>query len=438
MNRSDRFELPLTTDSEKAAQLYCDGVDQLLAFQAVALETLDKAIAEDEQFALAHIARARALQVRAQVADAKQAAASARALTANITERERQHIEVLALLVESRPAKAMALLLKHVDQWPKDALPISIALGAIGLFAFSGRTDSRNHEREFLASIKHHWSEHWWFDTYYGWVLVETGAHTEGNALLDRALAAKSNNAQAVHARAHGHYECGDIPAGQIFLETHIPQLDADSLLMPHLRWHQALMALQSGDMTNARKIYAEAIAPDVSRAAPLLLMMDAASFAWRCHVYGQPLTDAQLKQVQEQAKTCLPKAGPSFFNWHKAMALASAHDEPGLATLSKEVDELIEAGRQPPGEVMKWICQAMSAAAAQRWDKAQTHLEQAQKNVRAIGGSNAQQDAITDALVAASLTNKHAGHAADLIQERSAARAMHLGQDWAKRITPH
>ena len=268
------------------------------------------------------------------------------------------------------------------------------------------------------------------------WLKPEIKA--EGNTLLDRALAAKSHNAQAVHARAHGHYECGDIPAGQIFLEAQIPQLDADSLLMPHLRWHQALMALQSGDMATARKIYAEAIAPDVSRAAPLLLMMDAASFAWRCHVYGQPLTGAQLKQVEEQAKTCLPKAGPSFFNWHKAMALASARDEAGLAALAGEVDELIEAGRQPPGEVMRWICQAMSATAAGRWDEAQTHLEKAQKNVRAIGGSNAQQDAITDALVAASLANENANRAADLIRERTVARAMHLDQAWAQRIAPH
>ena len=176
MNRSDRFE-PTPINRTQIKPRSCIAMGSISCFRSRQLHSKrsTKRLMKMNSLRLAHIARARALQVRAQVAEARQAASSARALTTNITERERQHIEVVALLVESRPAKAMALLLKHVDQWPKDALPISIALGAIGLFAFSGRTDSRIREREFLESIKHHWSEHWWFDTYYGWVLVETG-----------------------------------------------------------------------------------------------------------------------------------------------------------------------------------------------------------------------------------------------------------------------
>lgn len=438
MQLTDRFELPLSTVSDEAIRLYSEGVDELLSFQANALDTIEQSIAIDSRFALAHIAKARALHVRAQVKEARQAASTARELAVGTTDRERQHVEIIALLIESRPAKALTLLLKHCTQWPRDALPISIALGAIGLFAFSGRPDSRLREREFLESLATHWPADWWFDTYHGWVLVETGDHAQGNKLLDRALAAYPKNAQAVHARAHGHYESGEIPAGQAFLEEQIQQLDADSLLMPHLRWHQALMALQAGDTDSAKAIYEEAIAPDVSKAMPLLLLMDAASFAWRCHIYGQPLNDTQLQQVREQANTCLPEAGPSFFNWHKAMALASANDQQGLTRLNGEIDDLIAAGKQPPGEVMKWICQAMSAATSDRWSEAGDLLEKANQQVGAIGGSNAQQDAITDALVAASLATNRTSRAADLIQERSAVRASHLDKNWMQRISAH
>jgi len=438
MNLTDRFNLPLSTTSDDAMRLYSDGVDQLLSYQANALSTLEQSIAIDPRFALAHIAKARALHVRAQVAEARQAASTARELSVDTSDREKQHVEILALLIESRPAKALTLLLKHCTQWPLDALPMSIALGAIGLFAFSGRPDSRLHEREFLESVATHWPADWWFDTYHGWVLVETGDHAQGNKLLDRALAAHPMNAQAVHARAHGHYESGDIPAGQAFLQEQIQQLDADSLLMPHLRWHQALMALQAGDTVSAKAIYEEAIAPGVSKAMPLLLLMDAASFAWRCHIYGQPLSDNQLQQVRDQANTCLPSAGPSFFNWHKALALASANDLQGLAGLNNEIDDLIAAGKQPPGEVMQWICQALSAAASERWSEAGDLLEKANRQVGAIGGSNAQQDAITDALVAASLAAKRTSRAADVIQERSATRASHLDTNWLERISAH
>ena len=62
MNR-DRYDLPLTTASDKAARHYRDGVDCMLSAWRGAEDAFDKAIAEDPGFALAHIGRARLHQL---------------------------------------------------------------------------------------------------------------------------------------------------------------------------------------------------------------------------------------------------------------------------------------------------------------------------------------------------------------------------------------
>ena len=53
--RHDRFDLPLTTVSDVAASAYADGLDRLLSIWTGADAAMDRAIAADPDFALAHI-----------------------------------------------------------------------------------------------------------------------------------------------------------------------------------------------------------------------------------------------------------------------------------------------------------------------------------------------------------------------------------------------
>lgn len=436
MTHTDRFGLALSTASGDAAQAYRDGLDLFLAYQAGAIEKIDQAIALDPEFALAHIARARILQVYAQVPQARQAATQALALSLSATQREQQHVAIVAHLINAKPAQAFALLRTHAEQYPRDALPISVALGAIGLFAFSGEPDSREAELAFLESLAPHWQGDWWFDTYLGWAYVETGAHQRGIALLDKALITRPENAQAVHARAHGFYECGDTTGGRQFINNWIAENDDTSLLFAHLRWHQALFAIQAGETEQAHQIYAESIAPEVSKAMPLLVLMDAASFAWRSLIYGSPLTPEQLAQVADQARECLPKAGPAFFNWHKAMALAGVQDQAGLQTLSESLTDLVAQGKQLPGSVMVALCDGMAAYAAGQYEAAVDALQPAVSQANRIGGSSAQQDVVADTAIAALLAAGRPEQAKQLAQERGAHRAAHLNQQWLAQLT--
>ena len=142
MALEDRYGFPLSTTSHEAAAAYREGVDLMLAGWTGTAETLERAMAADPDFALPHIARARVHAFYQQGDLARQKAARARELVARRGDaRERSHVETLALAIEGRVPEAIAATLQHVESWPRDAVVLSLPLGAFGLFAFSGMAD---------------------------------------------------------------------------------------------------------------------------------------------------------------------------------------------------------------------------------------------------------------------------------------------------------
>jgi hypothetical protein len=85
---TDRFDLPVTC-AAAAVDDYVAAVDLLLSAWPGADALLDRALAADPDFALAHIARARLLQLQARMAEAQAAAADARSRADRVTARER-------------------------------------------------------------------------------------------------------------------------------------------------------------------------------------------------------------------------------------------------------------------------------------------------------------------------------------------------------------
>src|ERR1700730_1938402 len=90
MGLTDLFGLLLSTVSAEAVASYVAGVDLLLSANVGAEVQLERAVAADPSFALAHIARARMLQLRARMPESKGAVTRARALCEGVTPRERQ------------------------------------------------------------------------------------------------------------------------------------------------------------------------------------------------------------------------------------------------------------------------------------------------------------------------------------------------------------
>src|SRR5438270_6482346 len=208
MNR-DRYDLPLTTVSDRAAALYRDGADRILSAWNGAGDAFDSAMIEDPAFALAHIARARVHQLNMEFTEARAKAAQARQLAATVTRRERQHVEITAAAIEGQPRAALAGAEQHLDEFPRDALVLSLLLGAFGLYAFSGRVDHDAARVAICERHARHYGKDWWFLTYLGWSHTEAGNHGAGRTITELALSLRRENAHAAHALAYALYEQG-------------------------------------------------------------------------------------------------------------------------------------------------------------------------------------------------------------------------------------
>ena len=68
---TDCFDLPVTSASAEALDDHVAAVDLLLSANTGAAELLERALAADSDFALAHIARARLLQLQARIPQAR-------------------------------------------------------------------------------------------------------------------------------------------------------------------------------------------------------------------------------------------------------------------------------------------------------------------------------------------------------------------------------
>src|SRR5262245_593709 len=139
--REDRYGLPVSTASIRALEAYVEGVDRLLSANAGAEGSFDRALSADPALALAHIGRARTLQLQARTADARAVATHARVLAASVTSRERGQVEALALAVEGDAVRALAAIRDHLRQFPRDAMALGPATGVYGLIGVSGRQD---------------------------------------------------------------------------------------------------------------------------------------------------------------------------------------------------------------------------------------------------------------------------------------------------------
>jgi tetratricopeptide (TPR) repeat protein len=437
MPLKDRFDLPLTCAAAAAVEDYVAAVDLLLSADIGAEELLDRATAADPDFALAHIARARLLQLRACIPEAKEAAARAHSLCDRVTPRERHHIQAIALAINGAATEALAMVRAHASEYPRDALPLSLALGVFGLLGFSGRRDHHEAQLALLEEMAPHWDDDWWFLGYLGWAYIETGEVARGTRLVEQSLAGNPRNAHAAHQRVHGFFEQGDAVGGAKFLEAWLPGYDRAGHLHCHLSWHSALFELARGNSERARTIYLDNIRPSVAQAAPMLVLADAASFLWRWGFYEvSPPLDDEWTEVAAHAQRHFPRASLTFADIHAALAEAATGDEDGLQRRIAGLQGLAGDGRLPPGETAPAL--AAGAAALARGDNAEAArvLEAALVELPRIGGSHAQREVFEDSLIVAYLRSGQLAKAAQMLRSRLDRRPSARDEAWLALCT--
>ena len=420
MALEDRYGLPLSTTSPEAASAYREGVDLMLAGWTGTAETLERAIALDPDFALPHIARARVHGFYQQGDLARQKAALARELVAKRgTERERSHVETLALAIEGRLPEAIAATMTHVEAWPRDALVLSLPLGAFGLYAFSGMADHDRARQELCERVAHHYGEDWWFLTMYGWVMTENGNVARGRGVSERGFDLRRQNAHAAHAVLHAMFEDGSIEAADRLVDDWIPSYHRAGILHGHIRWHQALGALEHGDAARALAIYADVLQPNATQAPPLNLVTDGASLLWRLSAYGHAVPRALWVEADATAQELFPKSSLPFADIHIALFAAATQNREALATRLAAIEQRLADGKLPAGPVVPAVCRALAAFANEDYAACVQTLTPILGEVVRLGGSHAQRELIEDTFVVALMRSGELPRARALLDAR-------------------
>jgi Tfp pilus assembly protein PilF len=432
----DRYGLSLSTGSSDAAEAYRDGIDRMLSAWTGAAEAFERAIAADPDFALAHIARARIHTFYQQGDAARQQAAIARELAARrATERERSHVEALALAVEGQAAAALAAALRHLEAWPRDAVVMSLTLGAFGLFAFSGMADHDQARQDLCERYASHYGEDWWFLANHGWSLTENGAVEQGRAMTERAFAMRRDNAYAVHALLHAMFEDGSISDADALVTQWIGGYDRSGILHGHIYWHQGLGALEQGDAARALAIYADVLKPSVTAAPPLNAMSDCASLLWRLAAYGHAAPRELWDDAAAYASQKFPKSSLPFIDVHMALLAAATHNQTALEERLAVIEQRLASGKLAAGPVVPGIFRAMNAFACEDFAACVQHLEPVLDEVVRVGGSHAQREIVEDTFIVALIRSGDLQRARAMLDRRLHRRPSPRDTRWRAAV---
>ena len=412
----DRYDLELTTHSEKARDAYVAGIDGLLAATPDPAARLHESLQEDPGFALAHAALARDHQLAGRMKEAREGIEQAVECVASATERERQHVEILRLIIFGQAEDALSLTRRHIQDYPLDAFALAPSCSVFGLIGFSGRTGREEEQRLLLEPLVDIYGDDWWFHSAWAFALLEVGEWEKATALVQRSLEQSPRNAHAAHTYAHCLYESGSDADARAYLEDWLPDHPREGLLHCHLWWHLALVRLVEGDVDGMWQAFDDNVSPGATDCPAINVMSDAAALLWRAELAGQQRSLDRWRKVAAFKQEAFPKP-IVFIDAHGGLPAAALGDAPGVQEHIDQVLDFAAKGRLPAGTVAADLTTAFNAYANAEWGKTIATLEPVMDEVVRIGGSRAQRDLVTCTLLSAYIKDGRQADAASLVE---------------------
>ncbi len=342
---TDRYGLSVGTQSAAARDAYAEGVDLMVAACPGGAAALDRALAQDPSFVLAHLGKARSMHLAGNLPAMRESFEQAQALSGSMSERERSQTEIFRRLFAGQAADALVAVRSHMTAWPRDALVLSLAANQSGLIGISGLAGREDDLADFLGRLAPEYGNDWFFDGHYAMALSEVGRRDEARPRVERSLAQRSLNGYGAHAFAHLCYETGDLNAGIAFLREWLKGYDRAGAMFGHINWHLALFELQAGRVDEGWRLYNDAFSADDHRGAAHQKVVDSVAFLWRSELAGHPRDGSRWKKIHEYAVAKFTKPGMFLADWHVALAHVAAGDEDGLTTWIAAIEERVRAG---------------------------------------------------------------------------------------------
>ncbi len=419
----DAYGLPLTTTAD-AGEAYDLAVHAFLGWDVRTLDLFQAAADRDPALALAHAGAAVCLFLEERFAEARAAGERARAAAAGQSERERSHVEAVALWVGGQVGPAEQAMRAHLAAYPRD---FTIAQRLYFIWFWQGRfPEMLDLTRE---TVRRHPGDSFALGLH-AFALEQADLCPEALATAEAALALNPRNGWAVHALAHTLYETASFDAALTRLPPAIHPCTQIGWFRNHLLWHLTLMHLSRGDYARAARL-----SRTVFERAPSSIasdLHDSISLLWRLQLCGVEVEPARWRPFAEIARGRLARAGLLFHAAHLAMALVAAGE---WATAERQLETLRErSGKDRTGltaEVLVPLIEGLHAFAGGDYARSIERIESVRTRIVELGGSRAQRDIFHDTMLEACFRAGDAGRAERLLAERVARRPDHF---WVTR----
>jgi tetratricopeptide (TPR) repeat protein len=421
---TDRYGLPVTTASPDALAAYDRAAHGLLAWKAETLDAFRAAAARDPGLALAHAGASVCHFLEERFAEARAAGEAARAAAAGQTERERSHVEALALWTGGRTDDAERAMRAHLGAWPRDAVVLQ---RLYFVWFWQGRFPEM---LELTTALRAQYPGDSFVLGLHAFAVEEAGRCAEAQRLAEEALALNADDAWSVHALAHALYEDARFEPGIARLPPATDACRDLNWFRNHLVWHLALMHFARGEYERASEISRATFEPRPSSIAGDL--HDSISLLWRLELAGRPV-GARWQPFTAIARERLTRMGLYFHVAHVAMALGAGGDH---ASAARQADLLRERTAKDRtglmGDVLLPLVEGLHAFAAGDHARTIARLEPLAPRLVELGGSRAQRDVFHDTLLEACFRAGDMARAARLVQARIERRPDRLWLDRA------
>ncbi|MGA9432713.1 MAG: tetratricopeptide repeat protein [Roseobacter sp.] len=392
----DQYGNGLTTSSHAARDGYVAALDLMLEGQGGIRAGFQSVVEADARFALGWVGLARAYQYAGDMPAALNAIETAKSLTSGVSAREVSHVAALDLMLSGRLAEAYSAIREHVQAFPRDALVAQTCSSVFGLIGFSGQPGREAEMLAFNAGLLPHYGEDWWAISQYAFALCETGNLSKADMLIDRALSLNPRNAHGVHVRSHVSYELGETETGRAFLSEWMTDYSPAGVMFTHLNWHEALWALEQGDINHMWEKVDAAVAPEANSGGPAInILTDTASILHRATMAGVEVSQGRWASLSDYAQTAFPKTGNAFIDVHAALTHAMAGRQAAL-------EAIIDHPAGPAADLVPDLARGFGAVARQDWTAVVDHMTAAMSDLARIGGSRAQRDMVEQTLLTA------------------------------------
>lgn len=412
----------LTGASPKAGELYDQSVAEFQCYRDDPVATIDAAIADSPDFAMAHILRAHLFLSGSEKSAVPAAKMNiAEAMRCAESSREKQHIAALQACVDSEFGATRGHLESVLSEHPRDAAALQMA----HLWDFFCGDSATIRDR--VARHLPHWSAD--VPGYHAVLgmqafgLEEMGEYGPAEDAGRRAVELNPGDAWAQHAVAHVMEMQNRLDDGVAWMRNNEEGWTQGSLIAVHNWWHLGLYFLDLGETRSVLDLYDRHIRGERSKMA--LDMVDASAMLWRLHMRDVE-TGARWAELADDWADAVAPGYYAFNDVHATMAFLGA----GRIGQAEETLAAMKAALGTGGdndamarEIGIPVAAGLIAFAEGDYSGAVEKLNPIRQTLNRFGGSHAQRDVFQLTLVEAAIRSRQGDLAAALVQGRLDAK---------------